>query len=101
MQKKDNQKKFYFVEKPEINELDLEMISTNISNPKKDYIHVVYKIILYLCSKSKEKKTNKKDIIKKAKEFNIDIMRVEDSVERLKRLKKITLRNEFVFTIND
>ena len=86
-----------FVEKPELNELDLEMISTNISNPKKDYKNIIYDIIFKLCSNSKEKKTDKKNIIKIAKKFNIDVMRVEDSIERLKRLRKIKVKNDLIF----
>ena len=95
--KKDKKNPDVFFEKPELNEFDLDIISTNISNPKKDYKNLIYDIIFNLCSKSKEKKTDKKNIIKKAKKFNIDVIRVEDSIERLKRLRKIKVKNDFIF----
>jgi len=100
MKKKNKKTDDIFVEKPEINEVDLEMISTNISNPKQDYKNIVYEIILNLCSKSNENKANKKDIINKAMKYNLDIMRVEDAIERLKRLKKIFSNDDFIFIEN-
>jgi hypothetical protein len=100
MKKKNKKIDDIFIEKPEINEIDLEMISTNISNPKKDYKNIVYEIILNLCSKSNENKANKKDIINKALKYNIDIMRVEDAIERLIRLKKICFNDDFIFIEN-
>jgi DNA replicative helicase MCM subunit Mcm2 (Cdc46/Mcm family) len=93
---KDKKHNQVFTEKPEIDELDLEMISTNISNPKYDYKNMVYDIILNLCSKSRDKKANKEEIIKKAKKIDIDLMRVEDSIERLKRSEKIFEKNGFI-----
>ena len=93
----DKKHKKVFTEKPEINELDLEMISTNISNPKYDYKNTIYSIILELCSKSIDKKAKKEDIIKKARKLDIDFMRVEDSIERLKKSQKIFEKNGFVF----
>jgi DNA replicative helicase MCM subunit Mcm2 (Cdc46/Mcm family) len=94
---KDKKHNEVFTEKPEINELDLEMISTNISNPKYDYKNTIYRIILNLCSKSIDNKAKKEDIIIKAKKLNIDLMRVEDSIERLKRSEKILEKNGFIF----
>ena len=97
MKKKNKKTDDIFIEKPEINEVDLEMISTNISNQKQDYKNIVYEIILNLYSKSNEKKAYKKDVINKAMKYNIDIMRVEDAIERLKRLKKIYFNDDFIF----
>jgi len=76
--------------KPELNELDLEMISTNLSKPENDYKNIIYKIIKMICNKSKGKKATISEIIEKAKNFGIDIMRVEDGIERLIRSKKIS-----------
>jgi len=80
MKKKKKKSNFTFIEKPEINENDLEMISTNLCKHENDYKNIIYRIIKDICIKSKRKK---------AKEFGIDIMRVEDGIERLKRSKTI------------
>jgi DNA replicative helicase MCM subunit Mcm2 (Cdc46/Mcm family) len=90
MKNKNNKSNFIFKEKPEINEIDLEMISTNISKPENDYKNIIFKIIKNLCNKSKGKIAKKNDIIIQAKSIGIDIMRVEDAIERLKRSKMIS-----------
>ena len=57
----------------------------------------MYKIIINLCSKSIDKKVKKEDIINKAKNFDIDLMKVEDSIERLKRSEKIFEKMDLLF----
>ena len=88
--KNDNKTDHIFTEKPEITENDLEMISTNLSKPGNDYKYIIYKIIDTICNKAKEKKAMKAEIIEKAKQFGIDLIRVEDGIERLIRSKKIS-----------
>ena len=88
--KNKNKPNFVYKEKPEINEIDLEMISTNISKPENDYKNIIFKIIKNLCSKSKEKIAKKNEVIIQAKSIGIDVMRVEDAIERLKRSKMIS-----------
>lgn len=89
MKKKKKKSNFTFIEKPEINENDLEMISTNLCKHENDYKNIIYRIIKDISIKSKGKKATKNGIIEKANEFGIDIMRVEDGIERLKRSKTI------------
>ena len=95
--KNKNKSNFVFKEKPEINEIDLEMISTNISKPENDYKNIIFKIIQNLCNKSKERIAKKNDVIIKAKSIGIDLMRVEDAIERLKRSKMISGNDNHYF----
>ena len=69
MKKKKKKSNYTFIEKPEINENDLEMISTNLCKPQKDYKNIIYKNINNIYIKSKGKKTTKNEIIQKGKEF--------------------------------
>lgn len=101
MKNKNKKTNSIFIEKPEINESDLEMISSNISNPKHDYKNIIYKIIHNICIKMKEKKVKKSVIIKKAEKIGIDLIRVEDSIERLKRSNLITEKNDFLYLISN
>jgi uncharacterized protein YcfL len=101
MKNKNKKTNSIFIEKPEINESDLEMISSNISNPKHDYKNIIYKMISNICIKMKEKKVKKSVIIKKAEKIGIDLIRVEDSIERLKRSNLIAEKNDFLYLISN
>ena len=46
MKKKKKKSNYTFLEKPEINKHDLEMISTNLCKPENDYKNIIYIIFV-------------------------------------------------------